>query len=136
MPSMQFGFGRFPLYHQWSQSWKITGANPMVAVGGLGGLLKSHYTTLHQRSAPEHPHVNRLCLTLLRVAVCNKLLPDLSLHMLQMTLIVPSPPCLCLRVSHALSPSLTSVMSWKERHTNCAAPRHCCLPTSLCFQPH
>lgn len=29
--STQFGFGWFPLYHQWSQSQKITGANPMVA---------------------------------------------------------------------------------------------------------
>lgn len=108
-----------------------------------GGLLKSHYTTLHhlqadlalkliyllmyfgdiKQSAPARPQVNELCLTLLKVAFCIKLLPgNLSLHMLQMTHPSLSPPSLCLGVFHALSLSLTSVMSWKELHPNCAAP--------------
>lgn len=117
------------------------------------GLLKSHYTSLHHLqtqlgvkhiylhkyfwdmnlSALAHPHVNELCLTLLKVAVCIKLLlSDLSLCMLQMThlslsLSVPSlsfclfvslPLCLSL----ALSLPVTSVMSWKQLHTNCASP--------------
>lgn len=81
--------------------------------------------------------LNEPCLTLLKVEACNKLLPgDLSHRMLQMTHPSLSHPCLCLGVSYALFLSLTSVISWKELHTNCAAPWHCCLPTSLCFQPH
>lgn len=115
-----------------------------------GGLLKSHYNTLHhlqaelalkliylhmhfwdiKLSAPERPHVNELCLTLLKVAFCIKLLPgDLSLHMLQMTHTSVSPPC-----PHCLSHSLPLFNICHELER--ASHQLCCSLTLLpAYQP-